>query len=320
MRIVRYRDAGAARVGVRVPHSATAILDVERCLGIPDRDGPRVGALLASSAARETLQRELDRAVDDLDGYLERRLVVHRTDNELLAPIDGRPQLVFGSLNFRSHLEEMGVFEMPQQPGGFVKSPLSLAGPTDDIVAPPGYADMLDFEGEIGFVIGTTCHAVSPAEALACVAGVTVVNDVSARDLVASVIGAETAHDGFVQMSRNLLLKQFPTFCPMGPEVTTVDELGSLDGLDLVTRVNGTVMQQASASELVFSVGEIVSYFSAFMTLAPGDVLTTGSPAGVGVARRPPAFLHAGDVVEVEVTQVGTLRNRVLHKVSTHSV
>jgi len=137
--------------------------------------------------------------------------------------------------------------------------------------------------------MGRSCHGVSEAEALDCVAGYTLINDVSARDWVAPVFAATGLMAGILAWERNLLGKQFPTFCPMGPALVTRDEIRNPDDVQIETRLNGAVMQSANTDDLVFGVRKLIAYYSQFYRFSPGDVITTGSPSGVGYGRNPNA-------------------------------
>lgn len=212
--------------------------------------------------------------------------------------------------NYHEHLKEMNTIG-PSTPMCFYKSPSSVIGNDDDIVLPASHPDMIDWEGEFAAVIGRTCHDVSEADALDYVAGYTILHDVSARDWVAPAFAAQGMIPTIVGWEHNILGKLFPTFCPIGPVIVTADEIGDPHRLAIETRVNGEVMQSSNTSDLVFNVSQIISYYSKFLTFLPGDIITTGSPSGVGYGRKPQKFLRAGDVVEVSVERIGTLRNRI---------
>jgi 2-keto-4-pentenoate hydratase/2-oxohepta-3-ene-1,7-dioic acid hydratase in catechol pathway len=211
-------------------------------------------------------------------------------------PLVPDPRLVWAvALNYRSHAEEVGR-PVPTAPGLFVKSPSSVIAHDDTIVIPP-VVQMPDYEGEVAVVIGRHARDVAEADALEYIAGITIGHDVSARDHQ-YVTG---------QFSWS---KSFDSFCPLGPVMVTVDEL-NVDALPIETRLNGEIVQQSTTSDLVFSIRQIVAWITQGQTLAPGDVILTGTPAGVGAARTPPRWLVDGDVVEITVGGVGTLRNRV---------
>jgi 2-keto-4-pentenoate hydratase/2-oxohepta-3-ene-1,7-dioic acid hydratase in catechol pathway len=183
-----------------------------------------------------------------------------------------------------------------------VKSPSSVIGDGDPIVIPP-HVQQPDYEGELAVVIGTRARDVAEADALTIVAGVTVGHDVSARD--------HQYNTGQFSWS-----KSFDTFCALGPELVSLDEVDLAGGLAITTTVSGEVMQDSTTAELVFSVPELIAWISQGCTLEPGDVILTGTPAGVGAARTPPRWLVDGDVVEITIEGVGTLRNRVVRQAS----
>ena len=199
-------------------------------------------------------------------------------------------------LNFRGHAAETRA-ELPREPLVFSKLVSAVTGPRDDVVR-PAYTAELDYEGELAVVIGRRARHVSEADALAHVFGYAVMNDVTARDLQRAEPQWTRAKGG-------------DTFGPLGPWVTTADEVPDPQALTIRTWVNGDLRQEASTSEMVFSVAALVAWCSASFTLAPGDVITTGTPAGVGVGRTPPAFLVPGDRVRVEIDGLGSLENAV---------
>ncbi len=227
------------------------------------------------------------------------------TEARLAAPLADAGLILGGGRNYASHSREMSSHpvEKPEWPTSFIKCAATVTGPHDPIVLPKNNPNMVDWEGEIGAVIGRKCHGASPAEAFDCIAGYTLINDVSARDWM--IPGNPLAE-------RNILGKQFATFCPMGPIVVTADEIADPTVLMLTTRVNGEVMQHASNRDLIYSMGELISYYSGFYTFRPGDIITSGTPAGVGFGRNPKLFLKAGDRVEVSVPEIGTLSNLVI--------
>jgi 2-keto-4-pentenoate hydratase/2-oxohepta-3-ene-1,7-dioic acid hydratase in catechol pathway len=200
-------------------------------------------------------------------------------------------KIVAIGVNYRLHAREMGK-ELPAQPLMFLKPVSSLIGPGQAIELPPGYT-RIDYEAELGVVIGARVRRVSPARALDSVAGFTCLNDVTVRDL--------QARDG--QWTR---AKGFDTFCPIGPRV-----VGGVDpsNLRIVSRVNGETRQDSQTSDLIFSVPEIIAFVSNVMTLEPGDIIATGTPSGVGP-------LTPGDRVEVEIEDVGVLANPVVEAAS----
>jgi len=213
------------------------------------------------------------------------------------------PRVVWGvGLNYRDHAEETGR-PLPVAPTLFVKSPSSVIANGDAIVVPP-HVTQPDYEGELAIVIGTRARDVSEANALDVVAGVTIGHDVSARD--------HQYTTGQWSWS-----KSFDTFCPLGPEMVSLDEIDITRGLTIETKVSGEVLQSSSTSQLLFSVPYLIAWISQGCTLEPGDVILTGTPAGVGAARTPPRWLVDGDVVEITIEGIGTLTNPVVRREST---
>ncbi len=203
----------------------------------------------------------------------------------LLAPVIPRSKIVCVGRNYRDHAAEMGN-DVPREPLLFFKPNTAVVGPGDAIVLPP-QSERVDFEGELAAVIGRVTRNVTPADALSHVFGYTIGNDVTARDLQRS--------DG--QWTR---AKGFDTFCPLGPAIET--EFDPTGSARLTTRLNGRTAQEAPLSDMIFSVADVIAYASAAFTLLPGDVVLTGTPAGVGP-------MAPGDTVEVEIEGLGTLRN-----------
>jgi 2-keto-4-pentenoate hydratase/2-oxohepta-3-ene-1,7-dioic acid hydratase in catechol pathway len=233
-----------------------------------------------------------------------------RSKIRLLAPIQN-PGLVFSvGMNYHGHLKEMKT-PVPEKPAAFTNSVASIIGPDEPIRVPASNPDMVDWEGEFTVVIGRPCHLVSAAQALDYVASYTIVNDVSARDWVAPIFSAQGIMGPIHAWEDNVLGKMFPPFCPMGPVLVTKDELPDPTRVHIETRLNGRVMQSAHTDDLVFGVAELIAYYSQFYLFRPGDVITTGSPSGVGYGRDPKVFMKPGDVIEVEVKEIGILRNLV---------
>ncbi len=229
---------------------------------------------------------------------------------KLLPPIPNPGLLLSVGMNYHEHLKEMKT-PVPEKPTAFTKSAASIIASGQPILLPASHPDMVDWEGEFTVVIGKAGHRIPAAKALDHVAGYTIVNDVSARDWVAPIFASTGVMGPIHAWEHNLLGKMFPTFCPMGPVLATRDELPDPDDVQIVTRLNGTVMQDANTDDLVFSVVKLIEYYSQFYRFQPGDCITTGSPSGVGFGRDPKVFMKPGDVVEVEVKPIGVLRNPV---------
>lgn len=231
------------------------------------------------------------------------------SSTRLLAPIQNSRLILAAGLAYRSHLAEMAGTPQPPHPTAFLKSPNSLAGPGAFISLPDHAAEHVDYEGELAVVFGRTCHRVTAERALDYVAGYTAANDVSARDWVSDVWEAKSPWDARRTWEINIMGKQFSSFTPIGPVLLTADEVPDPAVLRLTTRLNGKVMQSADVSDLIFSIPETIAHFSQWYVFQPGDILLTGTPAGVGVGRKPRVFMSAGDVVEIEIDGIGTLRN-----------
>jgi acylpyruvate hydrolase len=236
--------------------------------------------------------------------------LVPREKANLAAPIADTGFILSCGINYHEHIKEMKG-EVPKTPVAFAKSVGAIIGPGQAIKLPPANPNMVDWEGEFCAVIGRPCHAVKEADALDYVAGYTLVNDVSARDWVAPIFKATGTMGPIMAWEHNILGKQFPTFCPMGPAVVTKDEIPDPNSVALTTSLNGKVMQSANTDDLVFNVAQLIAYYSQFFLLRPGDVITTGSPAGVGYGRDPKVFMRAGDRIEVQAKGIGILSNPV---------
>lgn len=251
---------------------------------------PDTGELL-----RRGLLPEVQNMVDNAS-ELDRKYFHHTNDVELFAPVPRPGKIVCLGLNYLDHAEEQGK-KPPEKPVLFSKAPTALAGPFDDIVIPKGIGSV-DAEAELAFVIGREARKVPRKEASGYIAGFMAFNDVSARK--------DQKEDG--QWFR---AKSFDTFAPCGPWIVTPDEIGDPGDLRVIQRLNGNVMQSGSTSMLIHDIPSIIAYITAGMTLMPGDIISTGTPAGVGVFRDPPIFLKEGDTVEVEIGRIGMLRNIV---------
>ena len=211
-------------------------------------------------------------------------------------PIERPSKIVCVGLNYRDHAEEQGS-ELPSAPLLFAKWPNALIGPGEPIVI-PAVTQRVDYEAELGVVIATRVRDVAEEDALAAVRGYLCLNDVSARDLQFA--------DG--QWTRG---KSIDTFCPVGPRLVPAEGVPDPQALGIRCRLNGEVMQDSTTANMIFSVAEVVAYASRTMTLEPGDLLATGTPAGVGVFRDPPVLLQDGDEVTIEIEGLGALTNPV---------
>lgn len=227
------------------------------------------------------------------------RADVHaRSDVRLLAPLRRPGKIVAVGLNYTDHTAETGLTP-PTEPLTFAKYPTSVIGPGEHIVVPRQLTTQVDWEAELAVVVGACRGPGSPAT-LADIAGYTVANDVSARDL--------QFRDG--QWTRG---KSLDTFCPLGPVLVTPDEAGEVGAARIWARVDGRLMQDASTADMIFDIPALLRFISSTVTLEPGDVILTGTPPGVGGFRKPPVFLQHGSQVEVGVEGVGVLSNPVRH-------
>jgi 2-keto-4-pentenoate hydratase/2-oxohepta-3-ene-1,7-dioic acid hydratase in catechol pathway len=213
-------------------------------------------------------------------------------------PIPRPGKILCVGLNYADHARETGA-QIPAQPILFAKFATCVRGPADEVVRPVGVSD-LDYEAELAVVIGRRTRHVAPDAALATVAGYTVSNDISART-------AQLREGG--QWVKG---KSFDSFCPIGPALVTTDEVPDPQALAIRCRVDGTVRQDSTTREMIFSVAELVSFCSRSMTLEPGDLILTGTPPGVAMARQPPPWLQPGQLCEVEIEGVGRIANRIV--------
>ena len=220
----------------------------------------------------------------------------------LLAPVPVPSKVVAVGQNYMDHVREQGA-EPPDRPILFTKFPTSVIGPGATIRWDPTLTQQVDYEVELAVVIGQVARRVSEEDALDYVAGYTVCNDVSARDL-------QFADGQWVRA------KSLDTFCPLGPWLVTRDEIPDPQALAVRTMLNGQVVQDSTTAEMIFGVRELIAFCSRAFTLLPGDVIVTGTPPGVGVFRNPPLFLKDGDTITVEVEGIGALSNRCAHELT----
>jgi len=225
-----------------------------------------------------------------------------KTAPRLGPPINRPSKFVAIGLNYRDHAKEANL-AVPDEPVVFFKAPSSICGPHDNIVIPP-HSTRLDWEAELGIVIGKRAKQISQEEALQYVAGYCIVNDVSDR--------------GFqFQSSQWDKAKSCDTFGPLGPYIVTPDEVGSPQSLTIWLEVNGERRQDSHTSQMIFSVANIISYLSHYMTLLPGDIIATGTPAGVGLGMKPePVWLKDGDTVRIYIEKLGYQEQRVVRQSS----
>ena len=277
MRLVRFGRAGAEKPGLVDPDGV--LRDLSRVV----RD--ITPALLTPAGLRR------------LGALKVARLPAVKGRPRLGCPLAGIGKMVCIGLNYTDHAEEVQL-PLPTEPTVFIKSPSALSGPSDPIVRPRG-ATKLDYEVELAAVIGREARYVDEARALSRVVGYCIVNDVSERAF-------QMEHGGTTTKG-----KSADTFGPVGPWLVTADEIADPQGLRLWTTVNGERRQDGNTRHMVFPVRELVAYVSRFMSLLPGDLISTGTPAGVGHGARPPRYLQPGDVVEMRIDHLGVQRHVV---------
>ena len=240
--------------------------------------------------------------LDDLRSLATEHSADHALDEVVFRPVVPVPdKTLCVGINYRPHVVETGR-ELPERPVLFVRFPGSQTGHETGLVA-PSLSHHYDFEGELAVVIGRRGRHIPAQGALRHVAGYTCFNDGSVRDF--------QGHSSQFTPGKN-----FAKSGSCGPWLVTADEVGDPAGLTLETRLNGEVMQAAACADLIFDVPALIEYISSFTELLPGDVIATGTPGGVGYARKPPVYLHAGDTIEVDISGIGVLRNHVVEEVN----
>lgn len=284
MRLVSFLQAGSAKVGcVMEGHQILPIPQLNQDL--PNQMNGLLDALTGTSLA---VGRDLDPSV-----------LVSMSDVTLLPVVPSPEKIICIGLNYADHAKESGA-EIPNEPLVFNKFLTALRGHEDEIHLPP-VSDKVDYEAELVVVIGKTAKNVSEADAMSYVGGYTCGHDVSARDWQKYKPGGQW-----------LCGKSFDSFAPIGPHLVTADEIPDPHDLRIQLRLNGETMQDSSTKQLIFNVPQLISYISQVCTLKPGDLIFTGTPPGVGGARKPPVYLKSGDVAEVEIESIGVLRNPVV--------
>ncbi len=293
MRLITFSHSGNVRVGVETP---AGIHPLDRLLDGAPSD------MLGVIAGGEALKEKIAAALPAADGALS------RSDVTILAPVPVpvRNILCVGK-NYYEHAKEFegsgfdgssGGQEIPEVPIFFTKAPTSVIGPGDDIDGSLDRDGTLDYEGELTVVVGKAGRGIRPEDAFDHVYGYTIINNVTAR-------ATQQRHRQW------FLGKSYDTFCPMGPAIVTADEVPDVGALHLETKVNGEVRQSIGVNDLIFDIPTLIETASRGMTLQPGDLIATGTPAGVGIGFKPPRYLKAGDEVAVTIEPIGTLQNRV---------
>lgn len=302
MKIVNFEHRGRLRYGCV---TALGVIDLQEAL----------------ASASPPLGHPLERLSDFLDAGSEALSMAHAvvdrlrsgdagigkwvyptTEVRLRAPVSENSKIIGVGRNYRDHAAETGS-DLPDIPRIFPKFHSSVIGPDDDIVK-PDLTDKLDWEVELAVVIGKHAAYVPEEDALDYVAGVTLLNDISARDIQKK------------KPEQLTLGKNFRTFSPIGPWIVTLDEIPDLSAIRLRTMVNGRVMQDSSTSHMIFSVPQLVSFLSSAFDLQPGDIIATGTPSGVGLYMDPPTFLDPGDVVTIDFAAEGEVLGELSNPVT----
>ncbi len=282
MKLATFTHADRTRIGIVVDDEV-----VDLSAAAPDLPTEMVALLDAGDDAMLVARRAAETAGT--------RIAL--ADVHLEAPIRKPPEFLAIGLNYADHIAETGM-KTPEFPMFFNKQRSCVTGPASPIWM-PRVSDKLDYEGELGFVIGRRCRHVPAARALECIAGFLVVNDVSVRD--------------WQMRSQTMTLgKSFDTHGPTGPWIVTPDEVGDPHSLDLRTWLNGELKQESNTKHLVFDCFQQLETLSTVFTLEPGTIISTGTSGGVGVAKRPPEYMKVGDVVRIEVSGVGEIENPVI--------
>jgi 2-keto-4-pentenoate hydratase/2-oxohepta-3-ene-1,7-dioic acid hydratase in catechol pathway len=299
MRLVTYRRDGVPRLGIVRGEQLIDAASLEGFTNITDM----VGLIEQGPGGFTRLRQALDGVSDSQ--LQQRGASFPLAQAHLLAPIPRpRRNLFCLGRNYLEHaLERVGsqsgpAADVPKFPIFFSKATGTIAGPFDDLLFDPGVSARLDWEVELGIIIGRRGKNIPAAHALEHIFGYTVINDISARDLQ-------------FQHSQWFKGKSLDNSCPCGPWIVTSDEVANPHKLRLLLRVNGVVKQDSNTGLMIFNIPTIIETLSAGLTLEPGDIIATGTPAGVGDARTPPEYLKAGDVMETEIEGIGSLRNRI---------
>jgi 2-keto-4-pentenoate hydratase/2-oxohepta-3-ene-1,7-dioic acid hydratase in catechol pathway len=235
--------------------------------------------------------------IDEVKKYLNDLNFSYKiNNNDLLAPIPDPSKIICLAFNYYDHARDAGLTPS-NEPVIFIKPRTTLNHPFNDIVC-PYFVERLDYEAELAVIIGKNTKDIEPENASDCIFGYTILNDVSARDIQFKD----------KQFTRG---KSIDTFAPCGPWITTKDEIDDPQNLQIVTKVNGEIRQNSSSSKMVISIEKIISSLSKVMTLEAGDIISTGTPAGVAMSMKEPKYLKSGDVVEISIENLGTIRNRI---------
>ncbi|MEM2938648.1 MAG: fumarylacetoacetate hydrolase family protein [Candidatus Bathyarchaeia archaeon] len=293
-----YSYSGKESYGVILEAEGGKILDLAKFSAMTNINIPSsIRSLISKGLKIEKIFRKL---TEKSSGSDIRRAMVDFEHVILKAPIINPPKIICLGLNYKDHAEESGS-PIPREPIIFMKPRTAIIGPEEHIIKPI-FVQQLDYEIELAIIIGKRGRGIPISEARNYIFGYTIFNDVSARDI--------QFKDG--QWTRG---KSFDTFAPIGPYITTIEQINDPNNLHMVTKVNGEIRQNSSTKLMIFNVYEIVHHISRVMTLEPCDIIATGTPSGVAAFMKPePKFLKNGDVIEMEIENIGMLRNMVVER------
>src|SRR5487761_192795 len=299
MRLLMFEHGSGRRLGVLADGSSDSVIDLTELAAATGSNPPPADLMTlieAGDAGMTSVKHLLAKLKPSAGAPIARKLV----GVKLLPPLDPpKGNVIAIGRNYAKHAAETAAKgQKPQPPTVFSKAITSITGPNDDIPIDPGVSEEIDWEVELGVLIGKAGVNITREDALEHVFGYTVINDVTARDIQSDWGG---------QFFKG---KSLDASCPSGPWVVTPDEVEDPQALNVRLTVNGILKQDGTTSEMIHPVDSIISWVSIGMTLLPGMMIATGTPDGVGFARKPPEFIHVGDLVEAEVEGIGTLRNR----------
>jgi 2-keto-4-pentenoate hydratase/2-oxohepta-3-ene-1,7-dioic acid hydratase in catechol pathway len=290
VKIARFQNKGKEHYGA-IQHDRLLFLDI--LAKLTEKNLPRkIEDFILDQKAQETAKELLIEAKKN--DFAEASIPLNEA--RLLAPIASPPKILCLGLNFLTHVTETNE-KRPEEPVVFMKPHTAILGPNDKIIKRP-FVNELDYEGELAIVLGKKAKDVSVSDALNYVFGYTILNDVSARDFQ-------------FKGSQWTLGKGFDTFAPIGPCITTMEQIPDPGNLRIRTWVNGEIRQDGNTHDMIFNVAQVVHHLSRIMTLEPCDVIATGTPSGVAMAMKQPKWLKDGDIVRVEIEGIGTLENSI---------
>jgi len=317
MKLVTFSDLSQERAGAIIDGEVLDLMAAAETLGFSNwRYGSVAGILAGGSEAMGMAREIIDAAAGSKDILRDKGLLRQREQTQIIAPIPRPSLIMMAGSNYSKHSEEMGGSTALKEPHGFIKASGCVIGTGSPIVLPPAAPDMVDYEGELAVIFGKTAYNVQESEAMDYVAGYMCCNDVSARDWISEFDAwredPTISYEAFSDPgTKNMRYKSFPTFMPCGPALVTADEVGDPHNLKLLTTVNGEIRQDTT-TDMTFRIPKLIAYWSRIFEFKPGDILSTGSPGGVGVAMNPPVFLKEGDVVTIEIEKLGSITNAVI--------